>query len=58
LKEDSKNSWSKLNTQQVTLARLISLKDLNPGIYELTVNITDHVAGKTIKRQERFQIAQ
>jgi GWxTD domain-containing protein len=58
LKEDGKSSWSKLNTQQVTLARLISLRDLKPGSYELTVTIADQVAGKTIKRQERFQITQ
>jgi GWxTD domain-containing protein len=56
LKEDGKNSLSTLNSQQVTLARLIPLKELKPGIYDLTVNVTDHVAGKTITRKESFQV--
>lgn len=58
LKEDGKDSLSTLNTQQVTLARLIPLKDLKPAVYELTVKITDHVTSKTITRQETFQIIQ
>lgn len=58
LKEDGQNSLSKLNTQQVTLARAIPLKGMKSGAYQLTVKITDHVTGKTITRQEGFQIVQ
>jgi len=56
LKEDGKNSLSALNSQQVTLGRLIPLKDLKEGFYDLQVNITDHVAGKTITRKDTFQV--
>jgi len=35
LKEDGKDSLSMLGSQQVTLARLIALKGLKPGVYEL-----------------------
>ncbi len=56
LKEDGKHPLSMLDSQQVTLARLIPLKGLKPGFYELTVKITDHVAGKTVMRKESFQI--
>ncbi len=58
LKEDGQDSLSTLNTQQVTLARLIPLKGLKPGVYELTVKVADHVTSKTITRQETFQIIQ
>jgi len=56
LKEDGKNSLSALNSQQVTLGRLIPLKDLKPGFYELMVKITDQVAEKTIIQKEPFQV--
>jgi GWxTD domain-containing protein len=58
LKEDGKNSLSQLNSQQVTLARLVALKDLKPGVYDLAVTVTDHVAGKAITRKDVFQIVQ
>lgn len=56
LKEDGKDSLSTLGTQQVTLARLIPLKGLKPGVYELTVKVADHVTNKTITRKETFQV--
>ncbi len=56
IKEDGNNSLSTLNSQQITLARLIPLKDLKPGLYNLAVKVTDHVAGKTITRSETFEI--
>ncbi len=56
IKEDGSNSLSTLNSQQVTLARLIPLKDLKPGFYNLSVRITDNVVGKTIIRSETFEI--
>jgi len=57
LKEDGKNSLSTLNSQQVTLGRLIPLKQLKPGNYDLTVKVTDNVAGKTLTRKEAFQVS-
>ena len=56
VKEDGKNSLSMLNSQQVTLARMFPLKEMKPGLYDMTVTIVDHVAGKTIKRNDTFQI--
>jgi len=56
LKEDGKNSLSQLNNQQVTLARLVSLKELKPGSYEVTITVKDNVAGKTITRKDAFQV--
>lgn len=56
VKEDGKDSLSTLGTQQVTLARLIPLKGLKPGVYELTVKVADQVTSKTITRKETFQI--
>jgi GWxTD domain-containing protein len=57
IKEDGKNGFSTLNSQQITLARLIPLKDLKPGFYELSVIINDQVAGKTLTtRKEPFQV--
>jgi GWxTD domain-containing protein len=56
VKEDGKGGLSSLSSQQVTLARLIPLKDLKPGVYDLTVTINDQVAGKVITRKEPFQV--
>ncbi|HYE74263.1 MAG TPA: GWxTD domain-containing protein, partial [Blastocatellia bacterium] len=55
-KEDSKLSLSTLSSQQITLSRLIPLKQLAPGDYDLTVKITDNVAGKTVSRKEWFKV--
>jgi GWxTD domain-containing protein len=55
-KEDGRNSLSSLNSQQITLGRLIPLKDLKEGSYHFSVIVTDKVAGKTISRDESFQI--
>lgn len=57
IKEDGKGGLGSLTSQQITLARLIPLKDLKPGFYDLSVAINDQVAGKTITtRREPFQI--
>jgi GWxTD domain-containing protein len=56
LKEDGKDSFSRLSRQQVMLARRIPLKELKPGFYELEVRVTDHVAGQRLTRKEAFQI--
>lgn len=55
-KEDSKLSMSVLNSQQITLSRLIPLKQLKPGDYDLTVKVTDNVASKSITRKEWFKV--
>lgn len=57
IKEDGRDGFSTLNSQQITLARLLPLKDLKPGFYDLSVSINDQVAGKTIStRKETFQV--
>jgi GWxTD domain-containing protein len=56
VKEDGKGGLSSLSSQQVTLARLIPLKNLKPGVYDLTVTINDQVAGKVLTRKEPFQV--
>ena len=48
VKEDGKNGLSTINRPQITLARLIPLKDLQPGSYDVQVVIKDNVASKTI----------
>jgi GWxTD domain-containing protein len=57
VKEDGKNSLSTINSQQITLARSLPLKDLESGFYDVAVSITDHVAGKTIiTPKDTFQV--
>jgi GWxTD domain-containing protein len=56
IREDGRNSLSSLNSQQITLGRLIPLKDLKEGNYHFAVIVTDKVAGKTLMREESFQI--
>ena len=56
LKEDGKSGMSLLNSQQITLARLISLKQLTPGSYDLAVKVTDNVARKSFTRKEVFTV--
>ena len=55
-KEDGKSGMSSLTSQQITLARLISLKDLKPGSYDIAVKVTDNVAVKTFTRKEAFTV--
>jgi GWxTD domain-containing protein len=55
-KEDGKLGMSVLNSQQITLSRIIPLKELKPGDYDLTVKVTDNVANKTITRKEWFKV--
>jgi GWxTD domain-containing protein len=57
VKEDGKNGYSTLNSQQIMLAHLLPLKDLKPGMYDLSVVVNDQVANKTITtRKEPFQV--
>ena len=59
VKEDGKGGFSQLNSQQITLARLLPLKDLKPGFYDLSVSINDQVAGKTLTTgKEAFQVVE
>src|SRR5581483_578706 len=55
-REDGKNSLSSLNSQQITLGRVIPLKDLKDGQYDFSVIVTDKVANKTLTRKESFQV--
>ncbi|MCI0663905.1 MAG: GWxTD domain-containing protein [Acidobacteria bacterium] len=48
VKEDGKNSLSTINSQQITLARLIPLKDFQPGSYDVQIIIKDNVASQMI----------
>ncbi|MEY3282625.1 MAG: hypothetical protein RIR86_638 [Acidobacteriota bacterium] len=57
LKEDGKNGLSSINSQQITLARLIPLKGLKPGFYDVQVIIKDNVAAQTISTdKDTFQV--
>src|SRR5215475_5987447 len=58
IKEDGKNGFSSLNSKQMTLARLIPLKDFKPGIYEIQVVIKDNVLNQTLPTdKDVFQVA-
>ncbi len=57
IKEDGKNGLSTINSQQMTLARLVPLKDFKPGIYDVHVVIKDNVASQTITTdKDTFQV--
>lgn len=57
VKEDGKNSLSSINSQQITLARLIPLKTFKPGFYDVHVIIKDNVANQTITTdKDTFQV--
>ncbi len=59
IKEDGKSGLGQLSSQQITLARLVPIKDLKPGFYDLAVSITDHVSGKTTTTPKApFQIVE
>jgi GWxTD domain-containing protein len=56
-KEDGKNGLSKINSQQITLAQLIPLKDFKPGFYDVHVVITDKVANQMLTTpKDAFQV--
>ena len=57
IKEDGKNGFSSINSQQMTLARLVPLKDFKPGFYDVQVTIKDNVLNQTITTdKEVFQV--
>ncbi len=57
IKEDGKNGLSSINSQQMTLARVVSLKDFKPGFYDVQVTIKDNVANQTVTTvKEPFQV--
>jgi GWxTD domain-containing protein len=57
IKEDGKNGLSAINSQQITLARLIPLKDFKPGFYDVQVIVKDNVANQTvITDKDTFQV--
>ncbi|MGH9841587.1 MAG: GWxTD domain-containing protein [Blastocatellia bacterium] len=57
IKEDGKNGLSSINSQQITLARLVPLKTFKPGFYDVQVSIKDNVAGQTITTdKDSFQV--
>jgi hypothetical protein len=54
IKEDGKNGFSSINSQQMTLARLVSLKDIKPGFYDIQVTIKDNVLNQTLMTDKDF----
>ena len=56
-KEDGRNSLSSLNSQQITLGRVISLKDLKDGEYDFSVIVTDKVANLIIDIVKKWDMA-
>jgi GWxTD domain-containing protein len=57
IKEDGKNGLSTINSQQITLARMIPLKDFKPGFYDVHISIKDNVGNKTLTTdKDTFQV--
>jgi len=57
IKEDGKSGLGSINSQQMTLARLVPLKDFKPGFYDIQVNIKDNVLNHTITTdKDVFQV--
>jgi GWxTD domain-containing protein len=57
IKEDGKGGLSSINSQQMTLARLIQLKDFKPGFYDVQVIIKDNVLNQTVTTdKDVFQV--
>ncbi len=54
IKEDGKNGLSTINSQQITLARMVPLKTFKPGSYDVHVIIKDNVAGQTVVTDKDF----
>ena len=43
-------------SQQMTLEKLYPLKDLEPGRYNLVVNVTDNLSKRTISPIAKFEV--
>jgi GWxTD domain-containing protein len=57
IKEDGKNGFSSINSQQMTLARLVPLKDFKPGFYDVQVMIKDNVLNQMVTTdKDSFQV--
>ena len=57
IKEDGKGGLGSINSQQMTLARMVSLKDFKPGFYDIQVMIKDNVLNQTITTdKDVFQV--
>jgi hypothetical protein len=57
IKEDGKNGLSSINSRQMTLARLIPLKDFKPGFYDVQIVIKDNVLNQTLTTdKDVFQV--
>jgi GWxTD domain-containing protein len=57
IKEDGKNGFSSINSTQMTLARLIPLKDFKPGFYDVQIIIKDNVLNQTLTTdKDVFQV--
>jgi GWxTD domain-containing protein len=57
IKEDGKNGLSSINSKQMTLARLIPLKDFKPGFYDVQIILKDSVLNQTINTEKDvFQV--
>ncbi len=57
IKEDGKNGLSQINSQQITLARLVALKDFKPGFYDVRVTVKDNVANQMVTTdKDTFQV--
>jgi hypothetical protein len=57
IKEDGKNGFSSINSRQMTLARLVPLKDFKPGFYDIQVTIKDNVLNQTLTTdKDTFQV--
>jgi len=57
IKEDGKNGLSAINSQQITLARMIPLKDFKPGFYDVQVVVRDNVANQMVSTdKDTFQV--
>jgi hypothetical protein len=49
--------YASINSQQMTLARMVPLKDFKPGFYDIQVMIKDNVLNQTITTdKEVFQV--
>ncbi|MGE0131059.1 MAG: GWxTD domain-containing protein [Blastocatellales bacterium] len=57
IKEDGKNGLSTINSQQITLARMVSLKNFKPGFYDVQVTVKDNVANQMVTTdKDTFQV--
>jgi hypothetical protein len=43
---------------QVTLAKSIPLSQLDPGVYQVTIKVTDQISKQTISPTARFVVQQ